>query len=175
MGWDLCCLCPILIQLSSLLCRLLFSRALPNKLSACISDSASQGVQIQIVNQVRAENHNYVPPEPLKIYVKLPTKAYYYHWKCWAESVWAGCPLGQEFCQEQCLRRCPRTLHPLWSRTQPQTCCPKQIHILHLWLSCPSTEFIFMSCCWQWHPTPVLLPGKSHGLRSLVGYGPRAR
>ena len=22
----------------------------------------------------------------------------------------------------------------------------------------------------QWHPTPVLLPGKSHGLRSLVGY-----
>ena len=26
--------------------------------------------------------------------------------------------------------------------------------------------------CWkrQWHPTPVLLPGKSHGWRSLVGY-----
>ena len=25
--------------------------------------------------------------------------------------------------------------------------------------------------CWrrQWHPTPVLLPGKSHGRRSLVG------
>ena len=23
----------------------------------------------------------------------------------------------------------------------------------------------------QWHPTPVLLPGKSHGQRSLVGYG----
>ena len=22
----------------------------------------------------------------------------------------------------------------------------------------------------QWHPTPVLLPGKSHGWRSLVGY-----
>ena len=22
----------------------------------------------------------------------------------------------------------------------------------------------------QWHPTPVLLPGKSHGRRSLVGY-----
>ena len=27
----------------------------------------------------------------------------------------------------------------------------------------------------QWHPTPVLLPGKSHGRRSLVGYGPRGR
>ena len=27
----------------------------------------------------------------------------------------------------------------------------------------------------QWHPTPVLLPGKSHGRRSLVGYSPRGR
>ena len=26
----------------------------------------------------------------------------------------------------------------------------------------------------QWHPTPVLLPGKSHGQRSLVGYRPGA-
>ena len=25
----------------------------------------------------------------------------------------------------------------------------------------------------QWHPTPVLLPGKSHGQRSLVGYSPQ--
>ena len=24
----------------------------------------------------------------------------------------------------------------------------------------------------QWHPTPVLLPGKSHGRRSLVGWSP---
>ena len=24
----------------------------------------------------------------------------------------------------------------------------------------------------QWHPTPVLLPGKSHGRRGLVGYSP---
>ena len=24
----------------------------------------------------------------------------------------------------------------------------------------------------QWHPTPVLLPGKSHGWRGLVGYSP---
>ena len=27
----------------------------------------------------------------------------------------------------------------------------------------------------QWHPTPVLLPGKSHGWRSLVGYSPWCR
>jgi len=24
----------------------------------------------------------------------------------------------------------------------------------------------------QWHPTPVLLPGKSHGWRSLIGCSP---
>ena len=24
----------------------------------------------------------------------------------------------------------------------------------------------------QWHPTPVLLPGNSHGWRSLVGFSP---
>ena len=27
----------------------------------------------------------------------------------------------------------------------------------------------------QWHPTPVLLPGKSHGRRSLVACGPWGR
>ena len=27
----------------------------------------------------------------------------------------------------------------------------------------------------QWHPTPVLLPGKSHGRRSLVGHSPWGR
>ena len=32
----------------------------------------------------------------------------------------------------------------------------------------------FQSWSWkdQWHPTPVLLPGKSHGRRSLVGCSP---
>ena len=27
----------------------------------------------------------------------------------------------------------------------------------------------------QWPPTPVLLPGKSHGWRSVVGYSPWGR
>ena len=27
----------------------------------------------------------------------------------------------------------------------------------------------------QWHPTPVLLPGKSHGWRSVVGCSPWGR
>ena len=31
-------------------------------------------------------------------------------------------------------------------------------------------------CVWlNWHPTPVLLPGKSHGQRSLVGRSPWGR
>ena len=25
---------------------------------------------------------------------------------------------------------------------------------------------------WKWQPTPVLLPGKSHGQRTMVGYSP---
>ena len=27
---------------------------------------------------------------------------------------------------------------------------------------------------WAWKPTPVFLPGESHGQRSLAGYGQRA-
>ena len=36
-----------------------------------------------------------------------------------------------------------------------------------------SKDFAFY--IFQWHPTPVLLPGKSHGGRSLVGCSPRGR
>ena len=38
--------------------------------------------------------------------------------------------------------------------------------------------FIYLlTICWrrQWHPTPVLLPGESHGWRSLVGCSPWGR
>ena len=33
--------------------------------------------------------------------------------------------------------------------------------------------FTFMHCRRKWQPTPVFLPGKSHGWRSQVGYSPR--
>ena len=33
-------------------------------------------------------------------------------------------------------------------------------------------QLIHLSERRQWHPTPVLLPGKSHGWRSLVGCSP---
>ena len=35
-----------------------------------------------------------------------------------------------------------------------------------------STCIFFLGWRRQWHPTPVLLPGKSHGWRSLVGCSP---
>ena len=45
---------------------------------------------------------------------------------------------------------------------------------------CPSsTTSLSSRCCYlqrrQWHPTPVLLPGKPHGRRSLVGCSPTSR
>ena len=42
-------------------------------------------------------------------------------------------------------------------------------------LTALSQEFTYPSLIWrrrQWHPTPVLLPGKYHGWRSLVGCSP---
>ena len=76
-------------------------------------------------------------------------------------------------------------------------CCKRQNFILYSWVifHCIYTHCIFicssvnehcfhlisivstMLLYWrrQWHPTLVLLPGKSHGRRSLVGYSPWGR
>ena len=40
---------------------------------------------------------------------------------------------------------------------------------------CCSSSNNFRNWRRQWHPTPVLLPGKSHGQRSLVGCSPWGR
>ena len=45
----------------------------------------------------------------------------------------------------------------------------KSLHLCHIALP----NMIFRRR--QWHPTPVLLPGKSHGRRSLVGCSPWGR
>ena len=52
-----------------------------------------------------------------------------------------------------------RTMQRKWS-------CHPDTWIVHIW-----------GPVWrrQWHPTPVLLPGKSHGRRSLVGCSPWGR
>ena len=43
-----------------------------------------------------------------------------------------------------------------------------------LWLSVTLFTIFYICATWrrQWHPTPVLLPGKSHGWMSLVGCSP---
>ena len=46
----------------------------------------------------------------------------------------------------------------------PKTFCPTPLHLCKL-----------KSQRRCWHPTPVLLPGKSHGRRSLVGCSPWGR
>ena len=51
------------------------------------------------------------------------------------------------------------------------------------WLFSCASHLILTTTLWeryyywrrQWHPTPVLLPGKSHGWRSLVGCSPWGR
>ena len=49
---------------------------------------------------------------------------------------------------------------------------PTVVNIMIIWV-----KFTHSSPSWrgQWHPTPVLLPGKSHGWRSLVGSVPWGR
>ena len=49
---------------------------------------------------------------------------------------------------------------------------PQNFSFLELYSK--NTKYIWLVLLWrrQWHPTPVLLPGKSHGWRSLVGCSP---
>ena len=59
---------------------------------------------------------------------------------------------------------------------------PQYQRLLHSWIwrawlyyciLCKGLEHPWiLLCALRWHPTPVLLPGKSHGWKSLVGYSP---
>ena len=69
------------------------------------------------------------------------------------------------------------TLHRLFTFCSWQPACVKRCAV-HFWWnkntqSLPTTLEIFWRR--QWHPTPVLLPGKSHGWRSLEGCSPWSR
>ena len=49
---------------------------------------------------------------------------------------------------------------------------------MEYYLAIKNNEIMPFAAIWwrrQWHPTPVLLPGKSHGWRSLVGCSPWGR
>ena len=69
--------------------------------------------------------------------------------------------------------------------SQPMKCSPTRLlcsFFSHLgFIQCSlNTSKYFWPCLmlhWrgQWHPTPVLLPGKSYGRRSLVGFSPWGR
>ena len=84
-----------------------------------------------------------------------------------------GLPREKEFCLKmiEILPKFPAYLPTLWiSDLRLQTLA---------WVSSMSYRF---RICWlsptrrrQWHPTPVLLPGESHGWRSLVGCSPWGR
>ena len=52
-------------------------------------------------------------------------------------------------------------------KLSPMSLGRQKIYLISFW-TCPRQPL------WgrQWHPTPVLLPGKSHGRRSLVGCSP---
>ena len=54
----------------------------------------------------------------------------------------------------------------------------KSLVFIHSWyIDYFLNYFSLLKYLWrrQWHPTPVLLPGKSHGRRSLVGCSPWGR
>ena len=48
----------------------------------------------------------------------------------------------------------------------------KRLPFLHLIAFAPLSQVSWLYRRRQWHPTPVLLPGESHGRRSLVGCNP---
>ena len=54
-------------------------------------------------------------------------------------------------------------------------CVYRQGEQSHYWLWQMLTVTIASIVRRQWHPTPVLLPGKSHGQRGLVGWRPWGR
>ena len=76
----------------------------------------------------------------------------------WSESVWS-CVIVRSFSVDKC--HYWRSLK-LWRKS----CLSSQPHNNNL----PG----YHEQCWRrkWQPTPVLLPRKFHGLRSLVGYSP---
>ena len=68
-------------------------------------------------------------------------------------------------------------MHMLGAPTLPLVKNPHEIQNQHLLIGrsgIPISFRIFHSLLWstQWQPTPVFLPGESHGWRSLMGYSP---
>ena len=58
---------------------------------------------------------------------------------------------------------------------QVQFCLESSSIYTRLYTHGPFNKLFYVLWRRQWHPTPVLLPGKSHGQRSLVGCSPWGR
>ena len=74
----------------------------------------------------------------------------------------------------QCLlRELTRNGQSMWTELSFLSQTFQSLWPFHNSLGIRSTNLIYRRR--QWHPTPVLLPGKSHGWRSLVGCSPWGR
>ena len=58
-----------------------------------------------------------------------------------------------------------------WTEDPGRLQSMRSLRVRHDWATSLSL-FTFMHWRRKWQPTPVFLPGKSHGLRILVGYSP---
>ena len=61
---------------------------------------------------------------------------------------------------------CPHRVFPRWRNGKESTCQYHKRCKRHRFNPCIRK----IPCRWKWQPTPVFLPGKSHGQRSLAGY-----
>ena len=86
---------------------------------------------------------------PGKLYNTLPKQTFYQNEK--------SLSYDHVFFVQYCI---PKALHNVWKRKVQQ---------IWIELDCFFTSNYIQIGRRQWHPTPVLLPGKSHGWKSLVG------
>ena len=93
-----------------------------------------------------------------------------------APLLWRGTYMWRVDCEPGVFRGLHRNLH-LTSRVSGPGSWILSSHLARPWTLVPVTLRVWKHLFWrrQWHPTPVLLPGKSHGRRSLVGCSPWSR
>ena len=98
----------------------------------------------------------------VRYHLCVESKAWH-EWISLTFCVWRNCSRGKE-------GHGPRSARPVVS----QLCISRRLNHAHT--SCVGSQLclLFNDCtpAWRrkWQPTPVFLPGKSHGRRSLVGY-----
>ena len=102
--------------------------------------------------------------KPLTGWITTNCRKFFKRWEC--QTTW---PASWEICVQ--VKKQVRTRHGTtdWFQIGKGV---HQVCILSPYLFYLYAEYIRRR---RWHPTPVLLPGKSHGRRSLVGCSPWGR